>query len=105
MTWMVEDNFSYYRVILSCHKYEIVNCNIVILYYVMNCYCWPGFVGLGFMLLIMYIKGESPPLLFITLRDHFVRFLCEIASAILYLVYALLFLVLFLLVDTLGYLH
>ena len=43
--WMVEDNLSYCRVVLSCHKYERVRCNIVILFYVMNCYvgqvCWP----------------------------------------------------------------
>ena len=43
--WMVEDNLSYCRVVLSCHKYERVKCNIVILLYVKNCYVgqvyWP----------------------------------------------------------------
>ena len=45
MTWMVEVDLSYCRVVLSCHKYERVKYNIVVLYYVMNCYvgqvCWP----------------------------------------------------------------
>jgi hypothetical protein len=38
MTWMVEVDLSYCRVVLSCHKYERVKCNIVILFYVRNCY-------------------------------------------------------------------
>ena len=34
--WMVEDNLSYCRVVLSCHKYERVKYNIVIVleYYI-----------------------------------------------------------------------
>ena len=30
--WMVEDNLSYCRVVLSCHKYERVKYNIVIIF-------------------------------------------------------------------------
>ena len=45
MTWMVEVNPSHCRVVLSCHEYERVKYNVVILYYLMNCYvgqvCWP----------------------------------------------------------------
>ena len=50
--WMGEDNLSYRRVVLSCHKYERVKYNIVIIF-------GPRVLDLGFWSLDLYIKSES----------------------------------------------
>ena len=66
--WMGEDNLSYCRVVLSCHKYERVKYDIVIIFgpRVLDLGCW----SLGFWSLDLYIKSESLFIVIHSLRDH-----------------------------------
>ena len=68
--WMVEVDLSYCRVVLSCHTYERVKCNIVILYYVINCYVdqvgWPRFLVID----LVYKGRVSLIVLHHLVRDH-----------------------------------
>ena len=80
--WMGDDNLSYCRVVLSCHKYERVKYNIVIVLRILYLLKLArvlelGFWSLGFWSLDLYIKSESLLIVFIHCEIILDRYLCE----------------------------
>ena len=72
--WMFEDNISYCRVVLSCHKYERVQYNIIFVNVSsVICYC-----RLGFWSLNLYIKNESLLIELYSCEIILDRYLCEV---------------------------
>ena len=67
---MVEVDLSYCRVVLSCHKYERVKYNIVIVLIILYLLMSARVLELGFWSLDLYIKSESLFIVIHSLSDH-----------------------------------